>query len=304
MKKLLLSAFFFIAGCQLPIEDKIPMSVDSYLSRTPPVKTAVIHLMNEDVSKDDIEYQQFLAKLKPVLESKGYRLTSPAAVILRLKFGVKKDGSTGVRSSIGTAKTAHPIDEPEILPTTMYDRHPIYEKFISLTAVQAGKEDRQFWKVTVSKKDYAPDFRSAEEKLLYLLSHFIEKDSGRMVSAELSDTEFYQRYVLKYSAAESSALFVTEPEVRRQYLRRLQIRINTHAADFRKCGLTEMREVSFMVSPFGTLPSFGFKETFDILGMPVGEKVRSCIAKYFEPLLEPPHDIDTTQPLTVQIPIR
>lgn len=66
------------------------MSVDSYLSRTPPVKTAVIHLMNEDVSKDDIEYQQFLAKLKPVLESKGYRLTSPAAVILRLKFGVKK----------------------------------------------------------------------------------------------------------------------------------------------------------------------------------------------------------------------
>lgn len=57
----------------------------------------------------------------------------------------------------------------------MYDRHPIYEKFISLTAVQAGKEDRQFWKVTVSKKDYAPDFRSAEEKLLYLLSHFIEK---------------------------------------------------------------------------------------------------------------------------------
>ena len=83
MKKLLLSAFFFIAGCQLPIEDKIPMSVDSYLSRTPLVKTAVIHLMNEDVSKDDIEYQQFLAKLKPVLESKGYRLTSPAAVILR-----------------------------------------------------------------------------------------------------------------------------------------------------------------------------------------------------------------------------
>lgn len=114
MKKLLLSAFFFIAGCQLPIEDKIPMSVDSYLSRTPPVKTAVIHLMNEDVSKDDIEYQQFLAKLKPVLESKGYRLTSPAAVILRLKFGVKKDGSTSVRSSIGTAETAHPIDEPEI----------------------------------------------------------------------------------------------------------------------------------------------------------------------------------------------
>lgn len=304
MKKFLLSAFFLIAGCQLPIEERIPISVDSYLHRTPPVKTAVIHLMNEDVSKDDIEYRQFLAKLKPVLESKGYRLTSPATVILRLKFGVRKDGSTGVKSSIGIAEVAHSTDEQIVSPTTMYDRHIIYEKFISLTAVQAGKEDRQYWKATVSKRDYAPDFRSAEEKLLYLLSHFIEKDSGRMISADLSDTEFYQRYVLKYSAAESSAFFVTEPEVRRQYLRRLQIRINTHADDFKKCGLTEMREVSFMVSPFGTLPSFGFKETFNILGIPVDEKVRSCIAGYFEPLLEPPHDIDTTQPLTVQIPIR
>lgn len=280
------------------------MSVDSYLSRTPVVKTAVIHLMNEDLSKDDIEYRQFYKKLKPVLESKGYRLTTPAAVILRLNFGVVKEGSTSIRSNIDTADVIHPIDEPSILATTMYDRKPVYEKFISLTAVQAGKEDRQYWKVRVSKKDYAPDFRSAEDKLLYLLSHFIEKDSGRQVEADLSDTEFYQRYVLKYSAAEASSNFVTEPEVKRQYLRKLQMRINAHAQDFRKCGLTEVREVSFMVSPFGTSPAFGFKETFDILGMPVNEKVRSCIAKYFEPLLEPPHDIDTTQPLTVKIPIR
>lgn len=304
MKKLLPFVLFFIAGCQLPIEEKIPMSVDSYLNRTPPVKTAVIHLMNEGVSKDDIEYRQFLAKLKPVLKSKGYRLTSPAAVILRLKFGVKKDGYVSIKSSVDTAEFAHPIDEPSVLPTTVYDRYPVYEKFISLTAVQAGKEERQYWKATVSKKDRAPDFRSAEDKLLYLLSHFIERDSGRMISADLSDTEFYQRYVLKYSAAESSAFFVTKPETRRRYLRRLQIRINAHAVDFRKCGLTEMREVSFMVSPFGTLPSFGFKETFNILGLPVEEKVRSCIAGYFEPLLEPPHDIDIEQPLTVQIPVR
>ncbi len=304
MKKVLLPVLFFLVGCQLPIEDKISMSVDSYLSRTPPVKTAVIHLMNEDLSKDDIEYQQLLAKLKPILKAKGYRLTSPAAVILRLKFGVKKEGTTSIRSSIDTAEYEHPIDEPSILPTAVYDRYTVYEKFISLTAVQAGKEDRQFWKVTVSKKDHAPDFRSAQDKLLYLLSHFIEKDSGRMISGGLSDTEFYQRYVLKYSAAESSAFFVTEPEIRRRYLRHLQIKINAHAADFKKCGLTEMREVSFMVSPFGTLPAFGFKETFDILGMPVDEKIRTCIAKYFEPLLEPPHDIDITQPLTVKIPIR
>ena len=77
MKRLLPFVLFFIAGCQLPIEEKIPMSVDSYLTRVPVIKTAVIHLTNEDVTKDDIEYQQLFQKLKPVLESnrfqKGFR---------------------------------------------------------------------------------------------------------------------------------------------------------------------------------------------------------------------------------------
>ncbi len=304
MKRLLPFVLFFIAGCQLPIEEKIPMSVDSYLTRVPVIKTAVIHLTNEDVTKDDIEYQQLFQKLKPVLESKGYRLTTPSAVILRLNFGVKKDSIVSIKSTIFTTEADRLINDRDLQAASQYDRKVVYEKFISLTAVQAGKEGHPFWKVTVSKKDFAPDFRSAQDKLLYLLSHFIEKDSGRLVSADLSDTEFYQRYVLKYSAAEASSLFVTEPEMRRQYIKRLQIKVNAHAGDFKKCGLTEKREVSFMISPFGTLPAFDFKETFNILGMPVAEKVRSCIAKYFEPLLEPPHDIDTTQPLTVKIPIR
>ena len=82
----------FLIGCQLPIEEKIPVSVDSYLGKVPPVKTAVIHLMNEDMSKEDIEYRQFYRELKPVLESKGYRFRAPSAVILRLKFGSKKKG--------------------------------------------------------------------------------------------------------------------------------------------------------------------------------------------------------------------
>ena len=92
--------------------------------------------------------------------------------------------------------------------------------------------------------------------------------------------------------------------MRRRYLRDLQIRVNAHAADFKKCGLTEKREITFTISPFGTLPFFGFKETFNILGAPITEKVRTCIAEYLEPLLEPPHDLDTTQPMSVSVPIR
>ena len=291
-----------MTGCQLPIEKDIPISVDSYLRKVPAVKTAVIHLVNEKMSKDDIEYLQFFDKLKPILIAKGYRLTNPAAVILRLEFGIKKERSVSVKSAIDTAEYAHPIDEPSVLPTTQYNRLDVYEKYITLTAVQADKAEQPLWKTTVSLKDYASDFRSAQDKLLYLLSHFIEKDSGRQISANLTDTEFYQRYTLNYSAAEASALFVTEPEMRRRYLHDLQIKVDKHVADFKKCGLTKKREVSFRISPFGTLPSFGFKETFNILGTPVKEKIRECVAKYLEPLLEPPHDLDTTQPMTVIVP--
>ena len=302
MKKLFLIALFLITGCQLPIEKDIPVSVDSYLLKVPPVKTAVIHLINEKVSKDDIEYLQFFEKLKPVLTAKGYRLKNPAAVILRLEFGVKKEKQVSIKSAIDTMKYDHPADEPSVLPTTQYNRLDEYEKFITITAVPAGKSDQPLWKTTVSLKDYAPDFRSAQDKLLYLLSHFIERDSGRRISANLTDTEFYQRYELNYSAAEASALFVTEPEMRRRYLDELQKRVDDHAADFRKCGLTEKREIAFRISPFGTLPSFDFKETFNILGTSVKEKVRECIARSLEPLLEPPHDLDTDQPMSVIIP--
>lgn len=304
MKKLFLFLSFLIIGCQLPIEKDIPLSVDSYLRRVPAVKTAVIHLANEKMSKDDIEYLQFFEKLKPILTAKGYRLKNPAAVVLRLEFGVKEEKQVSIKSTIDTYEYSHPIDEPSVLPVTQYNRLNVYEKYISLTAIQTGKDETPLWKTTVSLKDYAPDFRSAQDKLLYLLSHFIEKDSGRQISANLSDTEFYQRYALNYSAAEASSLFVTEPEMRRRYLRELQIKADAHAADFKKCGLTEKREVAFMISPFGTLPSFGFKETFKILGTPIDEKVRSCIARYLEPLLEPPHDLDTTQPMSIIIPIR
>ncbi len=304
MKKLFLVVWLLITGCQLPIEKDIPVSVDSYLRKVPPVKTAVIHLVNEKMSREDIEYLQFFDKLKPVLTAKGYRLKNPAAVILRLEFGVRKEKQVSIKSTIDTMKYDHPADEPSVLPTTQYNRLDEYEKFITITAVPAEKDTLPLWKTTVSLKDYAPDFRSAQDKLLYLLSHFIERDSGRQISANLTDTEFYQRYKLNYSAAEASALFVTEPEMRRRYLDELQKRVDAHAADFGKCGLTERREIVFKISPFGTLPSFDFKETFDILRMPVKEKIRECIAGYLEPLLEPPHDLDTDQPMSVVIPAR
>lgn len=304
MKKLVFLICFLMTGCQLPQENGIPLSVDAYLRKVPGVKTAVIHLTNEKISKDDIEYIQFFEKLKPILASKGYRLTSSPAVILRLNFGVEKEKQVSVKSTIDTAEYDHPIDEPSVLPTSQYERLTVYKKYISLTAVQAGKNEQPLWKTTVYLKDYASDFRSAQDKLLYLLSHFIERDSGREISANLSDVEFYQRYGLNYSAAEASPLFVTEPELRRRYLRELQIRINAHAADFKKCGLTEKREIVFNISPFGTLPSFGFKETFNVLKTPIPESTRTCIARYLEPLLEPPHDLDTSQPISVIVPIR
>ena len=304
MKKLFLFICFFLTGCQVPIEKEIPLTVDSYLRKVPPVKTAVIHLANEKMSKDDIEYLQFFDKLKPILAAKGYRLKNPAAVILRLEFGVKKEKQVSIKSTIDTAEYAHPIDEPSVLPTTQYNRYDMFEKYITITAVPAEKDQQPLWKTTVSMKDYASDFRSAQDKLLYLLSHFIEKDSGHQISANLTDTEFYQRYALNYSAAEASPLFVTEPEMRRRYLDELQARVNRHGDDFRKCGLAEKREMTFRISPFGTLPSFGFKETHDVWGMPLKEKVRECIAKHLEPLLKPPHDLDTDQPITIMIPVQ
>ena len=215
MKKFLSLIFFFLIGCQLPIEKDIPISVDSYLLKVPSVKTAVIHLANEKMSKDDIEYLQFFDKLKPILIAKGYRLTNPAAVILRLEFGVKKEKQVSVKSAIDTMKYDHPADEPSVLPTTQYNRMDVFEKYITITAVPAEKGKQPLWKTTVSLKDYASDFRSAQDKLLYLLSHFIEKDSGRQISANLTDTEFYQRYELNYSAAEASSLSRSESQMPR-----------------------------------------------------------------------------------------
>ncbi|HAW33392.1 MAG TPA: hypothetical protein DCX19_01965, partial [Alphaproteobacteria bacterium] len=81
-----------LMGCQLPAVRETEVEFDAWSRRVPTDRTAVIHLLNTDVTANDIEYLQFYDRLKPVLEMNGYRLTSPAAVILRLKFGTEKVG--------------------------------------------------------------------------------------------------------------------------------------------------------------------------------------------------------------------
>ena len=115
--------FLALAGCQLAAVRETDVTFDAMLRRAPAVKTAVIHLLNADLTANDIEYLQFYDRLKPVLEANGYRLTSPAAVMLRLKFGVEKVGAASVKSDIVTPDID--LGDEYTTPKTLYDRRAV-----------------------------------------------------------------------------------------------------------------------------------------------------------------------------------
>ncbi|HAW33393.1 MAG TPA: hypothetical protein DCX19_01970, partial [Alphaproteobacteria bacterium] len=109
-----------------------------------------------------------------------------------------------------------------------------------LTAVEAVKPNGALWKATVSKRDFSPDFRSSQDRLLYVLSRLIEKDTGRRVTASLPDTETLSRR-----------------DTREAYARRLQSKIDADKRAFAKCGLTKDAKLSFRITALGTLPAEG-----------------------------------------------
>ena len=269
-----------LAGCQLAAVRETDVTFDAMLRRAPAVKTAVIHLLNADLTANDIEYLQFYDRLKPVLEMNGYRLTSPAAVILRLKFGVEKVGTASVKSDIVTPD----IDKGDeyATPKTLYDRRAVYDKFIALTAVEAVEPNGALWKATVSKRDFSPDFRSSQDRLLYVLSRLIEKDTGRRVTAALPDTETLSRR-----------------DTREAYARRLQSKIDADKAAFSKCGLDKDLKLPVKITALGTLPAEG--EAYNIADR-VSSETKACVRAVLRPMVDLPVDIDVDEPFLLIIP--
>ena len=273
--------FLALAGCQLATVRETDVTFDAMLRRAPAVKTAVIHLLNADLTANDIEYLQFYDRLKPVLEANGYRLTSPAAVILRLKFGVEKVGTASVKSDIVTPDID--LGDEYTTPKTLYDRRAVYDKYIALTAVRADKSTEPLWKVTVSKRDFSPDFRSAQDRLLYVLSHLIEKDTGRRVTAALPDTETLSR-----------------PDTREAYARRLQAKIDADKAAFAKCGLDKDLKLPVKITALGTLPADG--EAYNITNRRVSAETKACVRAVLRPMIDLPVDIDLADPFVLTVP--
>ena len=269
-----------LMGCQLPAVRETEVEFDAWSRRVPTDRTAVIHLLNTDVTANDIEYLQFYDRLKPVLEMNGYRLTSPAAVILRLKFGTEKVGAASIKSDIVTPDIEK--GDEYATPKTLYDRRAVYDKFIALTAVEAVKPNGALWKATVSKRDFSPDFRSSQDRLLYVLSRLIEKDTGRRVTASLPDTETLSRR-----------------DTREAYGRRLQSKIDADNRAFAKCGLTKDAKLSFRITALGTLPAEG--EAYNIADR-VSSETKACVRAVLRPMVDLPVDIDVDEPFLLIIP--
>lgn len=287
------------------MKDGEPMSVDAYVNGIPPVKTAVLRLDNKDLSLKDLEVVGLVDKLRPILAEKGYVPASgkeKAAVVLRLFFGVRLNGSRATKYSFDSGDApAIPYGENDTYTadmTTLYLRDKLYRKILKMTA--EDRKGRQFWKITVEKEDETNDFRSSQGQLLYLFAKFVERDTGKRLTGTLSRSEFDQRDEKRMTAAESAGSYYAPAEKRNDYERRLQDKINAAADVFRACGVKNKTKFFFNVSAFGTLPAFdpstaaGFKT--------LTTEQADCVAKAVEPMLEPPSGVRTPVSVLVSLP--
>lgn len=283
------------AACHLPAEDGALLKVDAYAEETPAVKTAVLRLKNKKIRENSLEYKQFLRKLEPVLNRKGYRLVSDGenpAVVLNLTFGVQLTDYLRYRYAVNIPSVR--IADWDASIASLYARTRLYSKFLYLRALDSADSKREYWKVTVIKEDFAEDFRSAQNALLYLLDRYIEKDSIIRLNGKVLATELYQRFVQNLDAAEVDYSRYEPMERKAAYGRNLQNAVNARAAEFKACGIGKKVKVVFEPSLFGTLLSF---ETNPALG-----DERICAAETLENMLAPPVGIPEHESFEVVLP--
>lgn len=284
------------AACSLPIEDGASLKVDAFAEETPAVKTAVLRLKNKKIRENSLEYKQFLRKLEPVLNRNGYRLVSACdnpAVVLNLTFGVQLTDYLRYRYSVNDS-AARVVDWDATM-AALYARTRLYSKFLRLRAVDAADSKREYWKVTVIKEDFAEDFRSAQNDLLYLLDRYIEKDSTIRLNGKVPATELYQRFVQNLDAAEVDYSRYEPMERKAAYGRDLQNAVNARAAEFESCGVRQKIKVVFEPSLFGTLLSFQTNPA-------LSGNERVCVAEKLENLLPPPVGIPEHESFVVVLP--
>lgn len=236
-----------------------------------------------------------MRKLEPVLNRKGYRLVSDGenpAVVLNLTFGVQLTDYLRYRYAVNIPSVR--IADWDASIASLYARTRLYSKFLYLRALDSADSKREYWKVTVIKEDFAEDFRSAQNALLYLLDRYIEKDSIIRLNGKVLATELYQRFVQNLDAAEVDYSRYEPMERKAAYGRDLQNAVNARAAEFKACGIGKKVKVVFEPSLFGTLLSF---ETNPALG-----DERICAAETLENMLAPPVGIPEHESFEVVLP--
>lgn len=288
----------FLAGCQLPAENGTPLKVDAYSAEIPADKTAVVRLQNKIIRQNSLEYRDFYPKLKAVLTEKGYRIVSenqPHAVVLKLYFGVRRTNYWNGRYSIGkTSKPSAYSDDVFAQVLSVYKKTNLYSKFLRVVAVDAGNPKRELWKVTAVKEDEAEDFRSAQYELLYLFSRYAERDSLLQIRGNLSGNEVYQRFIRKVSPAQTDMTAYLPMELKSDYQKWLQNKVNACAKIFVPCGLKAGTWARFELSAFGTVEFFETNAD--------SERAKSCLAETLESLVLAPVGIPKDETYTVVIP--